>query len=157
MIGFRQIDGRYPFLWDSGAQPAGRWHGDGEGPAHYVADTPDGAWAEFIRHEEITDVDDLATIRRQMWAVEIGRAPSVGVNVPASALGGPESYPDCQDASRRHREDGVDRLAAPSAALPGAVVIIVFAPPEELAGWIAADAARPAPELLARVRHYGSA
>jgi hypothetical protein len=32
MIAFRQVDGRYPFLWESAAQPAGRWHGEGEGP-----------------------------------------------------------------------------------------------------------------------------
>ena len=50
MIAFRQVDARYPFLWEDGSQPAGRWHGDGEGPAHYFADTPDGALAEFLRH-----------------------------------------------------------------------------------------------------------
>jgi hypothetical protein len=93
MIAFRQVDGRYPFLWESAAQPAGRWHGEGEGPAHYFADTPDAAWAEFLRHEEITDEADLRTIRRQMWAVEIGGAPNVGVYVPDATLsGGPSTY-----------------------------------------------------------------
>ena len=59
MIGFRQVDARYPFLWEDSRQPEGRWHAAGDGPAHYIADTPDGAWAEFLRHEEITDPDDL--------------------------------------------------------------------------------------------------
>ena len=61
MIVFRQTDHRYPFLWESAEQPPGRWHGAGEGPAHYCADTPDGAWAEFLRHEEIGDAADTRT------------------------------------------------------------------------------------------------
>jgi hypothetical protein len=28
--------------------------------------TPDGAWAELLRHEEITDPEDAATIRRAL-------------------------------------------------------------------------------------------
>ena len=162
MIAFRQVDGRYPFLWETADQPEGRWHADGEGPAHYFADTPDGAWAEFLRHEEITDVDDLKTIRRQMWAVEIGSAPGAGVYAaPRTLAGGPETYRTCQEESRRLRGSGVDRLAAPSAALkPGTgqdgVVVVIFGPTTDLVGWLAADAARPAPELLRRVRHYGS-
>jgi hypothetical protein len=161
MIVFRQVDGRYPMLWDSAAQPAGRWHDQGEGPAHYFADTPDGAWAEFLRHEEITDVEDLKTIRRQMWAVEIGGVPTVGVHAPAVALaGGPEGYGPCQEESRRVRATGVDRLAAPSAALkpggPDGVVVVLFGPPTGLAAWLAADAANPGPALLERVQHYRS-
>src|SRR5262245_40501368 len=57
MILFRQVDARFPFLWEDARQPAGRWHAAGDGPAHYFADTPDGAWAEFLRHEEITEVE----------------------------------------------------------------------------------------------------
>src|SRR5436189_5556573 len=118
MIVFRQVDARYPFLWEDAAQPAGRWHADGEGPAHYFADTPDGAWAEFLRHEEITMVEDLATVRRQMWAVEIGDAAPERVALPHDILTGDVStYPDCQRAARRFRLRGVTRLAAPTAAL----------------------------------------
>lgn len=157
MIAFRQIDGRYPLLWDSSAQPAGRWHAGGDGPAHYFSDTPDAAWAEFLRHEEITDPEDLATVRRQMWAVEIGDPPVVGVNVPPSMLGDPQSYLSCQiEAGRLRQETRCSRLAAPSAALSGGVVVVVFGATEGLAGWVAGDAARPAPDLLGRVRHYGS-
>src|SRR5262245_9617312 len=97
MIVFRQVDARYPFLWDDARQPAGRWHAAGEGPVHYFADTPDGAWAEFIRHEEITDPEDLPTIRRQMWAVEIGNPEMHDVDLPRHVVtGGPGSYARCQ-------------------------------------------------------------
>ena len=59
-----QCDSRFPFLWEGAGQPPARWHGDGEGPVHYLTDTPDGAWAEFLRHEEIRDPQDLETVTR---------------------------------------------------------------------------------------------
>jgi hypothetical protein len=65
-VGFRHGDPRFPFFWESDRQPEGRWHGSGEGPVQYLADTPDGAWAEFLRHEEITEVADLAGVRRRL-------------------------------------------------------------------------------------------
>lgn len=71
MICFRNVDTRWPFLWEDATQPPARWHGVGEGPAQYLADTPDGAWAEFLRHEEIDDPTDLAGVRRHLWAVEV--------------------------------------------------------------------------------------
>jgi hypothetical protein len=49
-------------LWEAASQPAARWHADGEGPAQYLADTPVGAWAEFLRHEGITDEADLSGV-----------------------------------------------------------------------------------------------
>jgi len=172
MIVFRQVDARYPFLWEDASQPAGRWHGAGDGPAHYFADTPDGAWAEFLRHEEIDDPADLATIRRQMWAVDIGEAPAVAVDLPSAALtGGPDTYPRCQQRARALRAGGATRLSAPSAALlPGGArglqvrggvrparardgrVIVLFGPPDGLTGWVAAAEGRPADDLLTRVR-----
>jgi hypothetical protein len=174
VIVFRQVDARYPFLWEDRLQPAGRWHGDGEGPAHYFSDTPDGAWAEFIRHEEITDPADLPTIRRQMWAVDIGDAPAVPVDLPAAVLtGGPETYARCQQRARTLRAEGARRLVAASAALlpggargvqvregarPGAArdgrVIVVFGAPERLTGWVAAVDGRPPDDLLPRVRAW---
>jgi hypothetical protein len=53
MIVFRHADPSLPFLWEDVGQPPARWHGDGDGPVQYFTDTPDGAWAEFLRHEEI--------------------------------------------------------------------------------------------------------
>ena len=72
MMGFRHTDPRYPFLWEDTSQPAGRWHSQDERPVQYFCDTPDGAWAEFLRHEEITEPEDLRTIRRALWAVDLG-------------------------------------------------------------------------------------
>lgn len=174
MIAFRQVDARYPFLWEDARQPAGRWHREGDGPAHYFADTPDGAWAEFLRHEEITDPRDLPTIRRQMWAVEIGDAPLARVDLPHETLtGGRDTYAACQRAAAALRRDGVTRLVARTAALAAGgarairvangereaaprdgQTVVIFGPQTDLAGWIAADEASPSPDLLDRVHHY---
>ena len=71
MIVFQHADPRFAFLWESTTHPAAGWHDAGEGPAHYFSETPDGAWAEFIRHEEITDAADIETISRSLWAIEL--------------------------------------------------------------------------------------
>jgi len=174
MIVFRQVDARYPFLWEDARQPAGRWHADGDGPAHYFADTPDGAWAEFLRHEEIIDPRDLGTIRRQIWAVEIGEAAPMPVDLPDETLaGGRETYAACQRTAAAMRRDGVTRIVARSAALvPGGArairvahgeriadprdgqTIVLFGPPQDLIGWVAAHEASPAADLLDRIHHY---
>src|SRR6186713_2543978 len=77
VIVFRHVDRRRPFLWESEQQPGGRWHATGEGPAHYFAETPDAAWAEFLRHEGITDPADLAGISRSMWAIDLPAPPTM--------------------------------------------------------------------------------
>lgn len=171
---FRQADPRYPFAWESTAQPEGRWHGPGEGPAHYLADTPDGAWAELLRHEEITDAADLETIRRAMWVVEVEDASAARVDLPAPVLtGDPHTWPACQRAARALRGTRVTRLDVPSAALlPGTAaghvvqdglhrgsardgrVVVLYGAPDRMIGWLIADAAHPPAALLDRVRHY---
>jgi len=175
VIVFRQTDSRWPFLWETPDQPAGRWHGAGEGPAHYFADTPGGAWAEFLRHEEITDPEDLSTIRRRMWAVDIGDQAAASIRlVEGVACGGAGMWPRCQAEARRLRASGSSRLSAPSAALkpggargvvvhqgeiPGPLrdgrVVVVYGPPNGLVGWPVADEGHPGRDLLDRVRHDG--
>jgi hypothetical protein len=172
-IGFRQCDPRFPFLWRAAAQPAARWHGAGEGPAHYFADTPTGAWAELLRHEEVTDPADLPGIRRALWAVEL---PGTALPAPAwpSAVlsGGESSYPACQAEARRLRAAGHAGLEAPAAALqpgaarghdvgpaglqPGAQArdgrVWVFFGPLQATGWLAVQDGAPPAGVLPLVR-----
>lgn len=174
MIGFRHADPRFPFLWEEGSQPPGRWHGEGEGPVHYLADTPDGAWAELLRHEEITDLADVAAVRRAIWAIEIGDLPGERPRLPVRAMtGGRESYPGCRREAGRLLARGARGLVAPSAALvPGGAhgwrveaglreaeprdgeVIVLFGPRPDLVGWEAVHEGRPSAGLLRRVRHF---
>ena len=177
MIGFRQADPRYAFLWSDLSQPAARWHAEAEGPAHYFADTPDGAWAELLRHEEIYDPADVATLRRALWAVELGDDPVTAVALkPAVATGGRDSYWACQERARQLRARGAKRLIAPSAALlPGGAagrevvdaverttaprdgrIIVIFGDSAGLVGWKAVEHGAPPAGLLERVRHFES-
>ena len=173
MIAFRHADPRFPFLWEDSSQPAGRWNTPGQ-LTHYFADTPDGAWAEFLRHEEIFDPEDLLTVRRALWAVDIGDEPAEEPELaPATLTGGRESWLDCQREADRLRNGSTSGLTAPSAALRSGgahgwrvdgglqsgppkdgKVFALFGPRPDLTGWSATAAGRPEAELLARVRHF---
>jgi hypothetical protein len=122
--GYRHCDPRFAFLWHSAEQPAARWHGAGEGPASYFADTPSGAWAEFLRHEGITDAADLVGVRRSLWAVEVPDEILAKAARPklsrATLTGNEKSYAACQNEARRLRAAGATTLKARDAALlPG--------------------------------------
>ncbi len=175
MILFRHSDPRFPFLWESSDQPPGRWNGHGEGPVQYFADTPDGAWAEFLRHEGITDEEDLPGIERDLWSVELppDEEPDTEPALPVPIMeGGVETYQSCQVEARRLRELGISAFIAPSAALlPGAAsgwrvrrgtiesgppragqVVVLFGTRPDMVGWCASHRGRPGPRVLPRIR-----
>jgi RES domain len=177
VIWFRQVDARHPFAWESLHQEAGRWHAAGEGPVQYLSDTPDGAWAEFLRHEGIDDPNRLSVIRRRLWAVEV---PDASERVAHPRLfrrmlrGGLDTYEACQDEARRLRGRGATALEAPSAGLVaggarGQLVrgrrlidgpaldgrtLALFGVRRALRGWACADAASPSARVLALVNHF---
>ena len=172
MMLLRHVDPRYPFLWETADQPPARWHDFGDGPVHYLSDTSDGAWAEFLRHEEITDPGDLSGIQRTMWAVEVGDAPTRRSGLPLAVVtGGAESYARCRSYARRLRAEGEAGFTVEGAALlrgaargwrvanglqPGddrnGSVMVLFGPRPDLVGWPAAMAGRPPAYLLEAVR-----
>lgn len=172
MIVFRHADPRFPFLWESATQAPARWHGPGEGPVHYFAETPDGAWAEFLRHEGITDPADLAGVARSIWSIELLRPPRVRPRLNRPTLtGGRSTYDACQREARRMRARGSRGLVAPSAALQPTSssgfrtdrglkagprraerVFVLFGLRPDLVGWAACHEGRPRGDLLPRVR-----
>src|SRR6476620_2391616 len=97
---WRTVPPGLAFLWEEPNLGAARWHSMGEGPAQYLADTPAGAWAELLRHEEIVDPADVAGLARDLWAVDVPDAeveaatPLAGP--PEVLLGGPATYAACQ-------------------------------------------------------------
>src|SRR5579863_10267132 len=174
MIVYRHADARFPFLWESTSQPSARWHGPDEGPVQYFADTPDGAWAEFLRHEGITKGSELVNVRRALWTIEVpDELPADAPRLPPAVLtGGTATFEECRKEARRLRARGTKALRAPSAALlPGGArgwnvdgelqpaaarngtVLAVFGPQPGFVGWVAASAARPRSDLLGRVRY----
>jgi hypothetical protein len=174
MIWFRHADPRYPFLWESSEQPPARWHGEGEGPAHYLSDTPEGAWAEYLRHEEITELEDLPGIRRSIWAVEVPDrevAAAAAVPVAPTIIGGVSSYRRCRQIARKLRRQGETALRAAAAALVAggghgwrvdggveagpdrtAMTLVLYGRRPDLVGWSAAHIAQPDPHILPMVR-----
>jgi len=173
VIVFRHADPRFPFLWETSAQPPGRWHGEGEGPVAYFADTADAAWGEFLRHEEIRDAADLPGVRRALWAIELGEPPETRPRLPADiATGPPTTYDECRTEARRLRAAGAIGLVAPFAAVredtpsgfrtEGGLkparrrrerTVVLFGPRPDLVGWAACAEGRPRDDLLPRVRH----
>lgn len=173
MIVYRNYDARFPFLWESVDQPEARWHGEGEGPTHYFADTPNGAWAEFVRHEEIVELADLAGVRRGICAVDINPDECQEPALPMTVLTGDETtYDECRREANRMRAAGMRGVMAPSAALrPGAAaglrvdrgtqdgpprdgfVYVLFGLRPDLIGWRIATEARPPVHVLDQVAY----
>jgi hypothetical protein len=176
VIWFRHADRRYPFLWETADQPPARWHGPGDGPVQYLSSTPDGAWAEFLRHEDIRDEADLQGIDRSLWAVEVDEALErlVAPVLEQAALTGDESsYPACRAEARRLLSLGASGLRSSSAALrrgcargervTGGLVeapdadgesLVLFGPRPAVRGWRCAELGRPNSRLLRLVRHF---
>jgi hypothetical protein len=175
VILYRHADPRFPFLQETADQPAARWHDAGEGPVQYLADTPDGAWAEFLRHEEITREEELQNVRRALWVIQVPNSiRPAELQIKAKiATGGLETYQACQAEARRLRAGGAKELRAPSAALldEGAAgwmvneglklgprqngfVFALFGPRPDLVGWAATVAGRPSRDLLKWVRYF---
>ena len=174
-IWYRHADRRFPFLHVAHDQPEGRWHGDGEGPVQYLADTPDGAWAELLRHWNITQLEDLGGIDRALWAVEVDESAEIVMRPRLhrlTLLGSLNSYAACRAAARRLRRRGATALLAPSAALvEGAAggqrttqdglveaarrdgrVLVLFGPRPRLRGWCCTLRGAPTERLLPLVR-----
>jgi len=174
VIAFRNTDPRWPFLRSDATQKAARWHAEGDGPANYFADTPVGAWAEFLRHEEIKDAGDLGGVQRSLWAVEI---PDAGYAVPAlpeaTLRGDRTTYRDCQIEAKRVRDAGHAAIKAPSAALllgaasgwacrpdevraaaRNGLVYVLFGQPGALVGWPAVESGQPPIRILPLVNHF---
>lgn len=163
------------FLWEQDNALPARWHRRGEGPAQYLADTPSGAWAEFLRHEEIVDPDDVVGLARDLWAIEVADAvvdAATSIEGDDHVLrGGIESYPACQELAAAARADGATAVSAPSAALadgeaagwrvehglvraPAAEgrVVVLYGRRPELVAHKAVAAGHPPPELVTVTR-----
>lgn len=183
-LGFRVCDRRYPFLWSKPGQSAGRWNRAGDQPVHYLASTPTVAWAEWIRHQEIHELDDLAGVAAALWAVLIpeswscGDLPEVSLSLQAVLGTTAEAHAARLNLVAQIKRQGAQGLLAPSAALHQshnimpcmqviadgeqattlampAQVILLWCHAEQLPGWCCVPEGRPGPELLSLVRREG--
>lgn len=173
LVAFRYCDYDVPFWVRTSTRP-GRWHRTGHEPTQYWSLTPDGAWAELIRFEELQTERELDEVRMPLW---VCRAPAAGL---ANLAGNPtlrerydlteddltaEDWTACQDAAPRLRRR-YRGVLSPSAALDGALNLTLFGPRRmialerkpALASAVPAALAsigRPPRGLVGRVRRRG--
>jgi RES domain len=114
--GFRQTALGLPFLWESSQQPAARWHAQGDGPVQYFASSAEGAWAEWLRHEEIKNADELNDVVRVLWTADLGEAVLAQPELSRKVLLG-DQYQACQQEAKRLQDSGEAGLETLSAAL----------------------------------------
>lgn len=174
MILYRNCNPRLPFLWDFPNTEEGRWNSNGQGPTQYLADTPNGAWAEYLRAQGIVTEAQLKGVDRSLWVIILKDEGCATPALPNETLQGDRhTYPDCQAEATRLRDKGATALRAPSAALLGGAargwqvvngglqpgedadgeVYVLFGVRPQATGWRIVDNGRPPAELLPFVRH----
>lgn len=129
---FRYTDYDVPFWSRQNSRP-GRWHRRGDPPTQYWSMTPDGAWAELIRTENLRSEANLDLVRMPMWAC---RAPMIGLlnltdidvqdaqGITEQELVGDDWTP-CQALGGAIRGAGTG-VIAPCAALDGHANVTIF-------------------------------
>lgn len=131
---FRYSSYDVPFWVESNTRP-GRWHEVGDPPTQYWSLTPDGAWAELIRAEDLTTEDELDQVRMPMWACRFPRAGLLDLTqreaqehygISEAALVADE-WDACQMLAQAVRPNHPG-VVSPSAALDGHANVTLFGP-----------------------------
>lgn len=131
---FRWSDYDVPFWARNNSRP-GRWHVVGNPPTQYWSMTPDAAWAELIRTEDLRLEEDLDLVRMPLW---VCRLPAVGLvdltRPEVQAIHGvdepalvEDAWDVCQTLGRTLRTD-FPGVIAPCAALDGHANVTIFGP-----------------------------
>lgn len=170
---FRWADYDVPF-WAGPNTYAARWHEQGDDATQYLSGSPNGAWAEKVRHEDLTTEEEIAQIRSRIWAARITLQAIVDYSkfeyaeeagFPADALIDDDRR-RCRTEGGRLRRLGYAGVLAPSAALLGVTNLTVFGP-RMRSSWLREPSLRssipacvvaigaPAPGLAHEVRRFG--
>lgn len=135
---YRQVATGWPPLFHSAgeaipSQESGRWHRQGEGYAQYFSLSPAGAWAEYLRHQSITDASRALEQRRDLWVAHVTATAIADLSSakhlrqcglsPEVATGLRE---DSQVLADDLRAAGFDGLLSRSAALEDEVNLTIF-------------------------------
>lgn len=170
---FRYSDYDTP-LWARANTQDGRWHVARVSPTQYFGVTPDACWADLIRHENLRTEHELAMVRMQLWVLQLSeqRIADYSAFEKAEAAGFPpdalidDDWGRCQAEGDRLRSLGYRGVLAPSAALPGDLVLTLFGG-RRAVGWdddpLVASAipakvvtvGAPPAGLLGRVTYFG--
>lgn len=133
VVAFRWTDYDVPF-WARENRRDGRWNYAGQEPAQYWSLTPEAAWAELVRSENLETEADLDLVRMPMW---IARFPTLGL-VDLQLVDQREKYKVsegllidddwtiCQELGTALRDSATRGVITPSAALSGHASLTVF-------------------------------
>jgi len=121
-------------LWVRPNSTAQRWNRAREQSTQYLSLSPEAAWAELIRAEDLTSEAEVRLVRMPMWVLRVHEThlADYGTFEKAEAAGFPaealveDDHERCRVEAIRLRELGFRGVLAPSAALPGAVNLTLF-------------------------------
>jgi RES domain-containing protein len=132
-VAFRYSDYDMPF-WARANTLDGRWHCAATQPTQYLSLSPDAAWADRIRHENLRNELEVAMIRMPLWVAMIdeNRIADYATFDKAEAAGFPpdalvdDDWTRCQEEGERLRALGFRGVLAPASALPGEKCVTLF-------------------------------
>lgn len=159
--------------WVNPNRSPGRYHAPGGPPVQYWCTHPLGPAAELLRGQGLHQHEDLTEVRLRLWAArveiqdleQVGFDDAAGHGIEPAALVA-DDHDATQALAQRLREQGAPGLIAPSAALPGTEIVVLFGPKvlfpyllepidvEQVPTGHAADSFPPA-EVAPAVRHRG--
>jgi RES domain-containing protein len=129
---FRWTSYDVPFWARANTRP-GRWNTEREAPTQYWSMTPEAAWAELVRAEDLRTEADLDLVRMPLW---VCRIPALGLEdltdaatqtahgISAEALVA-DDWTACQRLASTLRAT-TRGVMAPSAALDGHANVTIF-------------------------------
>lgn len=131
-MAFRWTTYDVPFWARENSRP-GRWHQVGHPPTQYWSLTPEAAWAELIRHENLNEEDELDLVRMPFWVCRVPKTSLVDLHDPElrERYGltvenlTDDAWEACQTA-RDALEGDARGVLAPSAALPEHANLTLF-------------------------------
>lgn len=140
LVAFRYSSYDVPF-WVRPNSRAGRWNSPGDPPTQYWSLTPDGAWAELVRFEDLRSESELDEVRIATWVCRLPSMRLIDLREPSacSQYGldprelTADDWSKCQIAGKEIRNDGARGLLAPSAALANTVNVTLFGPRRAIA------------------------
>jgi RES domain len=122
-------------LWVNPNRSPGRFNRAESAPTQYLCLHPLGPWAEYLRREGFTGIEELLELRGRVWVLRVNEAEIFDLNFGSAAqldiapqhLVGDEHGP-CQELADRCRADPSlpKVLLVPSAALPGTRNLVIF-------------------------------
>lgn len=135
LVAFRYSSYDVPFWVRPNTRP-GRWHVVGDPPTQYWSLTPEAAWAEHIRFEELRSEAELDEVRMPIWVCRLSSMNLLDLFDPAVrdhygltvADLTSDDWSACQQAGAVMRSEGARGVLGPCAALGNGMNVTLFGP-----------------------------